>query len=329
MNKNIQLCGIGNGIVDIQYQITEEELQSMHLPKSEMRLISSQDAIDLHKKLQHIKANRCGGGSASNTIDAFAKFGGTAAMLTVVADDQDGQFFYNELEKNNIKYKNNILHGGITSTCNVLITPDGERTMLTALTASEHFSKEHISEDLIKESEWLYAEGYVVSTPKSCEALYEAIELAKKYKTKIAFSASDVFIIDSFREDIEKILKDVNLLFCNEREAMTLTNTKSIETASSKLLEIYPKLDFVITQGKDGASIKIGNLSFNVEAEETNVIDATGAGDIFAGAFMYGLLNLNNSAKAALLASHAAAKHIATLGARYNDSFKELLSIIL
>ncbi len=328
MEKNIQLCGIGNGIVDIQYRITDEELIKIGIPKSEMRLITPEYTKELRFRLKHLPSNRCCGGSTSNTIDAFAKFGGSAALLIVVANDDDGKFYYKELEKNNIKYKNNIIDASITGRCYVLITPDGERTMLTSLAASEHFSIKHLSEELIKKTQWLYAEGYVLSKQNSREALYKAIEISKNNNTKVAISASDVFIIDSYREDIEKILKTTDLFFCNANESIVLTKTKNINAAILEIKKTYPNLNFVITNGSKGASINIDNNYFEVNAIKTNVVDLTGAGDIFAGAFMYGLLNLNDIEKAAKLASYSAAKHISTLGARYQGSFKELLSYV-
>ena len=152
-NKTIQLTAIGNGLVDLQFRVSEEMLSTLSVVKGEMRLVEHQTQLTIINSLKNIVPNRCSGGSATNTIDAFAKFGGNAAYLTSVGDDANGKYYYNELKIDNIKFKNNIISNTPTGSCLVLITPDGERSMLTCLAASKEFSLEHLDEELIANAE--------------------------------------------------------------------------------------------------------------------------------------------------------------------------------
>lgn len=327
--KNIQVCGIGNGVVDVQYQISDEFLNELDVPKGEMRLVNAEYHKELQEKLKNIKPNRCGGGSAGNTIDAFAKFGGKAAMLSAVADDENGKFYYSELDRLNIKYKNNLISEEPTGVCFVLITPDGERTMLTSLAASKYFSKKNLSEELIANAQWLYIEGYMLSEDKSAEAMMEAIEIATQNGTKIAISASDVFIVDTFRTKLEKMLQSADLLFCNKNEALALAQEKQdYKTALEKIRSTYPNLNVVMTKGAEGVTILHSGKYFGSPAVEAEVVDTTGAGDMFAGAFLYGMLHFQDIEKAAKLASLAASKIVAKLGARYDGNFNEMINKI-
>jgi len=152
-NKTIQLVAMGNALVDMQFRVSDELLKKLPVVKGEMRLVDEQEQISIINHLVNIIPNRCSGGSATNTIDAFAKFGGKAAYLTCVGDDANGKYYYNELKNDNILFKNNFIADVPTGTCLVLITPDGERSMLTCLGASKHFSIDHLDEELIASSE--------------------------------------------------------------------------------------------------------------------------------------------------------------------------------
>ena len=332
--KNIKLCGIGNAILDMQYNISEEDFSKIGVPKSEMRLVD----LDYHKRLanqiSHLTHSKSAGGSTGNTIDAFAKFGGSAALLVAVGDDDNGKFYYKELEKYNIKYKKNIIDSDLTGVSFVLITPDGERTMLTALSASSRFSEEHLSEELISTSEWLYLESYMLSETNTAAALIKAVDIAKNNNTKIAISASDVFIIDTYTKQFFHLLENSGLLFCNENEAIKTANSlnnsniKIGDEALELILKYFPNLNIVMTKGAKGATIKFQNNKFDVPAHQTLVLDTTGAGDAFAGAFLYGMIYLNDLTKAANLATLLSSKVISQLGARYEGSFEDMISLV-
>ncbi len=327
MQKNIKLCGIGNGIVDMQYKISEEELCSIAIPKGEMRLIDEEKQKQLFKKLSHIKPHISSGGSATNTIDAFAKYGGKAAFLTCVGDDDNGRFYYHQLKELGIDYKDNTIANTPTGACFVLITPDTERTMLTSLAASSHFAEQNISGELIAASEWLYLEGYMFSETDAVQAIHKAVSIAQKHNTKIALTMSDAFIIELFRDRLQPVIEKADLIFCNNKEAATFAGTANHDEAVKYMLQYCPNV--VTTKGKDGADVIFGGKHYSVDAFAINEVDATGAGDMFAGAFMYGMICLKDIEIAARLASYASAQTVAQLGPRYNGSFDELLASIV
>jgi len=374
-NKTIQLCAIGNGLVDMQYQVPDELFNSLNVPKGEMRLVENDEQNKIIELLNTtVKPNKCSGGSATNTVDAFAQFSGTAAYLTAVGDDENGKFYFQELAQCNIKYKNNVIKNTPTGTCLVLITPDAERTMLTCLAASKEFTLEHLDENLIAQSEWLYLEGYKFSENSGAESIAKSIEIAKQNNTKIAITASDLFIIDVFNEPFMKALKQADLVFCNENEAQAIAkslnknychtaldavspenkgiagqarNDDSVNeevNSDEKIISIISKIcpNVIMTKGKDGAKVFFNNKFYEFAAVQTTVIDTTGAGDMFAGAFLFGLLNYENIIEkgtvntsndnefnkinfAGKLASKASAIIVSQLGARYSGNFNEII----
>jgi sugar/nucleoside kinase (ribokinase family) len=342
--KPIQLCAIGNGLVDMQYQISDELLNLLNAPKGEMRLVESEEQTKKIELLSTLKPNKCSGGSATNTVNAFAQFGGIAAYLTAIGDDENGKFYFQELTQCNIKYKNNVIKNTPTGTCLVLITPDAERTMLTCLAASTEFALEHLDEELIAQSEWLYLEGYKFSEKSGTVSIDKSIEIAKQNNTKISITASDLFIIDVFNEQFISALKQSDLLFCNENEAKAIAKCDNSDEAIKIISKICPNV--VMTKGKDGAKVLFNDKFYEFSAVPTKLIDTTGAGDIFAGAFLFGLLNYENViAKgtvnssndnefnkinfAGKLASKAASIIVSQLGARYSGSFKDIIQSII
>ena len=373
-NKSIQLCAIGNGLVDMQFQISDAIFNSLNVPKGEMRLVENDEQNKIIQRLNAtVKSNKCSGGSATNTVDAFAQFGGTAAYLTTVGDDENGKFYFQELEKHNIKYKNNVIKNSPTGTCLVLITPDAERTMLTCLAASKEFSLEHLDENLIANSEWLYLEGYKFSENSGAESIAKSIAIAKQNNTKIAITASDLFIIDVFKEQFISALKESDLVFCNENEAVAIAKNlnlthcyAALDAVSSETVQRFPEeiphqvryddsdkeinsdeaikiiskvcSNVVMTKGKDGATVLFDGKIYEFSAVPTTVIDTTGAGDMFAGAFLFGLLNYENIFNekefnkinfAGKLASKASSIIVSQLGARYSESFRTIIQSII
>ena len=355
-NKSIQLCAIGNGLVDMQYQVSDELFNSLNAPKGEMRLVENDEQNKIIELLNAtVKPNKCSGGSATNTVDAFAQFGGSAAYLTAVGDDENGKFYFQELEQCKIKYKKNVIKNAPTGTCLVLITPDAERTMLTCLGASKQFALEHLDENLIAQSEWLYLEGYKFSENSGTESIAKSIEIAKQNNTKIAITASDLFIIEIFNEQFISALKQADLVFCNENEAQAIAKSlnSNSEINSDEAIKIISKIcpNVVMTKGKDGAKILFDEKNYEFSAIPTTVIDTTGAGDMFAGAFLFGLLNYekiieernknvihevqlqkeveqvidNRIDCAGRIASRASSIIVSQLGARYSGNFREII----
>jgi sugar/nucleoside kinase (ribokinase family) len=194
--------------------------------------------------------------------------------------------------------------------------------MHTYLGATANFKPEFVDENLIKNSEWLYIEGYEFSEELSTNAIFKSIKIAKENNTKIALTVSADFIISVFRDNLLKAAKEADLVFCNESEAMNFTSTDNYESAFKALSEICPNV--VVTLGKKGAIYKWNDKVFNIPAYSNEVVDTTGAGDMFAGTFLFGIINDNSPVKAGHLASYASGRIVSQFGARINDDMIEI-----
>jgi sugar/nucleoside kinase (ribokinase family) len=325
-NKDLNLCGLGNGLVDLQFEATDEEIISFGLKPGEMKLVDTKAQDDVLSKLGGRQSHKCSGGSAANTIIAFSKFGGKAAYKTVLGNDEYGKFYASEFKEMGIELIAPLLDSEPTGLCVVLITPDSERTMHTSLGATSKFGTEHISEELIARSEWLYIEGYKFSEPSSTEAIYKAIEIAKKYNTKIAVTFSDVFITEYFREHVRKVVEKSELVFCNENEALSFTQTGDVDTAFVEIRKLCPNV--VITKGGDGSLVGWGNDVFIIPAYKTIPVDSTGAGDMLAAGFLYGVILHGSPIFGGHLASFSASKVVSQFGARLQEDHIKIRDFI-
>lgn len=323
--KDIDLCGLGNGLVDLLYEVDFDDLEQLGLRKGEMRLVDSDLQQRLLQKLSGREYKICSGGSAANTIIAFSQFGGKSAYHTVVGDDDFGRFYVGEFKELGILL-NAPMVDEPTGTCIVLVTPDSERTMNTSLGATAHFGVEHLTPEYIRRAKWLYLEGYKFSAEKSTEALFFSIELAKKYGAKISLTLSDVYIIKNFYDKVLDVLQHVDLLFCNESEAITLTDSRNFEESKERLAKLVS--NYVITRGEAGAFASIYAKDYFFDAYRTNAIDSTGAGDIFAAGFLYGLIIKENVELAGKLGALAASRVVSQFGARLKEDHKLLINKI-
>jgi sugar/nucleoside kinase (ribokinase family) len=325
--KTIDLCGLGNGLVDLQYEMPDSDILEIGLKKGEMRLVENIDQDGLLKKLEGKSKHICSGGSAANTVIAFSSFGGTCAYKTVLGKDEFGDFYKNEFNQLGIKLIAPQIENEPTGTCIVLISPDSERTMNTSLAATSHFGPEHISEEYIANAKWIYLEGYKFTKDKSTAALFKAAELAKKHDTKIALTFSDVFITETFKENLDKIVAMSDLLFCNEAEAMSYTKTNNVEDAFTALCNKAPNV--VVTKGAKGSAAFWDGKIYEFPSYPASPKDSTGAGDMFAAGFLYGIICLNSPEQAGHLASLSAAKVVSQFGARLKEDHVALKNQIL
>ncbi len=314
MNKDIELVGLGNGLVDLMFEVSDSELNDLNLKKGEMLLVDTSKQDPVLNLFSGRAQYQCSGGSAANTIIAFSQLGGKSAYKTVLGNDEFGKFYANEFEQLGIHLNADFVDEFPTGTCVVLITPDTERTMHTALGATALFNENHITEDVIARAEWLYIEGYKFSEESSTKAIFRALDHAKKYNTKIAVTFSDVFITNLFKDNLRKVVEASDLVFCNAQEAMSFTNTEDTESAFLALENICPNV--IVTDGKNGSNIKWNNEIHKIPSYKANPLDTTGAGDMFAGAFFYGLLRTNSAKIAGHLASYAASVIVSQFGAR-------------
>jgi len=320
--KEFKLCGLGNAVVDIFLEVSDSEFASLGFERGGMRLVDLQDQKVLLDRYQKHEPKLVSGGSVANSVIAFSQLGGQAAFIGCVGDDRYGLFYASEFEELGIDIGNPIIVNEATGTCVCLVTPDAERTMRTCLAVSSHLAAKHIEERRVASSEWLFIEGYVFANPDTGQkAIREAIQVAKKHKTKIAITCSDAFVVHVFGDALREALKDADLFFCNEGEACAVTGAKTAEEAFKKLNGNIPSV--VVTNGSHGAYIRHNGVEAHVPAFPSEPKDLTGAGDMFAGSFLYGITHGVPPVKAARAAGYLSHKVITQVGARLHHGTRQ------
>lgn len=323
MGKNdmtFDVFGIGNSLVDIQAQVSDQILQTSGFEKGIMTLVDDDLQRTILRSLDGLTLNRCAGGSAANTVMGVANFGGKAAYTGKVASDDIGHFFLQDMREQGVTIEVAPAENGQTGTCLVMITEDAQRTMLTNLAVSSTLTENDVDEDAIRNSKYVYVEGYLMTGDDTKCAAYRAIDLAKKHGVKVAFTASDPFLVNLMRDEIFELIEGpVDLLFCNEEEAKSLTELDDpVECAR----ELHRHSENVaLTLGPNGSLLMHDGELIPVEGVDTHAIDTTGAGDMYAGALLYGITNGMSWKAAGHLASHAAARIVSQLGARMERQF--------
>ena len=313
--KEFKLCGLGNAVVDIFLEVSESEFASLGFDRGGMRLVDLAEQKMLLERYQKHEPRLVSGGSVANSIIAFSQLGGQAAFIGCVGDDRYGLFYTNEFEELGIDIGNPIIVNEATGTCVCLITPDAERTMRTCLAVSSHLSARHIEERRIANSEWLFIEGYVFANPDTGQtAIREAIRVARQHGTKIAITCSDAFVVQVFGDALHDALQHADLFFCNEGEACAVTKAGHAEEAFNQLKGKFPSL--VVTNGPHGAYIRHDGVEALVPSFPSEPKDLTGAGDMFAGAFLYGITHGVSPERAARAAAYLSHKVITQIGAR-------------
>jgi len=320
--------GIGNALVDKEFEVTEEFLKTNNIEKGLMTLIDKEQQEQLLTNLINSFGlkKRAGGGSAANSIVAISQFGGKTFYACKVADDETGDFYMKDLAKAGVKTKLDQIKGdGVTGKCMVMVTDDAERTMNTYLGITSDFSENDLHLEDLVESKYLYIEGYLVTSDASRNAAIKARSVAKENNVKTAFTFSDPAMVTYFKEGVNDIISEgVDVLFCNEEEAKIYTGENELDSAIESLQKIAEKV--IVTRGSKGARVITGHKQVDIEVSQVKAVDTNGAGDMFAGAFMYGLTQGFSDRDAGMLASEAAARIVATFGARLEKNVQlELL----
>jgi len=320
--KEFHVCGLGNAIVDIFLELSDGEFAALGFERGTMRLVEAAEQRQLIETFRDREPKLVSGGSVANSIIALSQLGGQGAFIGCVGDDRYGLFYDGEFEELGIDIGNPVIVGETTGTCVCVITPDAERTMRTCLAVSSNLSEKHVDEERIKNSEWLFIEGYVLANPNTGQgAVRKAAKLAKKHGVKIALTCSDAFIIDVFGDAFHDTLKESSLLFCNASEACAATKAKTATEAFAKLKSIVPSC--IVTDGPHGAHVRFEEKEAHVPAFPCEPKDLTGAGDMFAGSFLYGVTNGVAPEKAARAACYLAMKVITQTGARLHHGAKQ------
>lgn len=315
--KKYDVYGIGNAIVDIVTEVDNDFFIKNNVEKGVMTLVDEKRQSELMSAIDMQKSKMSGGGSAANTVVAVNQFGGKSFYSLLVAKDDLGKFFLDDLRWNgvdtNLKYED--CPAGLTGRCLVMTTPDANRTLNTFLGVSSFLSTKQLDIESIKNSSIVYLEGYLVASPKGLDAIKEAKRTAEANKVDVALTFSDPSMVKYFSKQVEEIVgASVDLLFCNDEEALIFTGTSTISEAREKLKQAAKK--FVITLGANGALIFDGDTFINIEPYKVGAVDTNGAGDMFSGAFLYGITHQHSFAEAGKLASLASSRVVTQFGPR-------------
>ena len=321
------IYGMGNALVDMEFQVSDAFLQTMGVEKGFMTLVDEERQFELLDYLRSEHSARSGGGSAANTVVANALFGGSSFYTCLVSNDEMGDFYTQELGRAGVD--TNLAENrpeGVTGKCLVMVTPDAERTMNTYLGISESLSADQLRPDALRDSEFVYSEGYLVTSPTARPAVAEAMRLAREAGVRTALSFSDPSMVKYFRLGLEEIIGDgVDLLFCNREEALLWGGCRTLAKAVDDLRRIAGA--FVVTLGGEGALVFDGYALHEIEPFPVTPLDTNGAGDMFAGAFLYGITHDMTYAEAGRFASLAASKVVKVFGPRLKpEEYRETLA---
>ena len=323
--------GMGNALVDLEFEVTDSFLAQHDIEKGLMTLIDEPRHHHLLKELTQTFSlkKRAGGGSGGNTLVAISQFGGKTFYACKVANDEFGEFYMNDLHSAGVETRLDQVRGvteGVTGKCMVMVTSDAERTMNTFLGITSDFSPSEVYIDELKQSEYLYIEGYLVTSDSSRQAIKNARAVARDNHIKVALTFSDPSMATYFKPGLEEIMAEgVDILFCNDDEAMAFTGAHTLEDAIADLKTRTKKL--VLTQGSEGALVVNDHDVVKIKPFKAHAIDTNGAGDMFAGAFMYGITQGMNDQQAGELASRASSKMVTVFGARLpKEDHKALLN---
>lgn len=312
------IYGIGAALVDTEITLDDSDLTAMAVAKGVMTLVDEPRQKQLLEYLsEHLVAShKASGGSGANTIIAASYFGCNNFYSCKVADDDNGRFYLKDIKDAGVDYPTHLPDSqGITGKCLVMITPDAERSMNTFLGISETISTNELQPEAIAAADYVYIEGYLVSSPTGRAAAIELRKQAEATNTRTSLSLSDPAMVQFFRDGLlEMIGYGVDLLFCNRDEAIGFTQTHSLDAAVDALKK-YCKT-FAITCGADGALIFDGKDLLTIAAHPVTAIDTNGAGDMFAGAFLYAITHGYSYQQAGEFASLASAKVVEQFGPR-------------
>ncbi len=323
INLKFDICFIGNAIVDILSRISFEKLDKLEILRGSMQLVNEELT---NKILNNIKnPSIISGGSAANTAVGFQSFGGKCSFIGQIGNDKFGKLFSKDLNKSGVFFENaNYQISETTSKSIVLVTPDAERSMNTFLGASNKFNINSFDETLISNSNMIYIEGYLFDQDEAKEAIYKCCNLAKVNDSKIALSLSDLFCVDRHRNDFLYLIeKYVDIIFANEHEIKSLyqcdlkTSIKNIKNNVAV---------GAITLGSKGAIVFEKGADYHIDPISVGeLVDTTGAGDLFASGFLFGFVNKYPVEKCGYIGNKAASEIIKYIGARPKISLKFLL----
>lgn len=318
MSEHYHIYGIGAALVDTEITVSDADLKTMQVDKGVMTLVDEDRQHQLMDYLSdHLVASqKASGGSGANTIIAAGYFGCKNFYSCKVANDDNGHFYLRDIQAAGVDFPWDAgTASGITGKCLVMITPDAERTMNTFLGISASLSTAELDRAAIAAADYVYIEGYLVSSETGRAAAIELAKLARQRNTRVALSLSDPAMVQFFHDGLNQMIGEgVDILFCNRDEALGFTGADSLPEAARDLQKIAEVV--VITLGAEGALVVKDKQPINIAPCPTQAIDTNGAGDMFAGAFLYALTQGHSLQTAGDFACYAAAKVVSQYGPR-------------
>jgi sugar/nucleoside kinase (ribokinase family) len=317
--SHYDLYAIGNALVDSEYEVTDAQLEAMGVAKRHMTLIDAPRRAELLAGVQGLHVRRTGGGSAGNTVVALAQLGGKAFYSCRVANDELGAFYREDLTAHGIG--TNLTHAaapeGQTGVCLVMVTPDAERSMSTFLGATAEIDHTALQPHAIEKSKVYYMEGYLAASPTGVDAAVKGRAIAKTAGVALAVTLSDMSMINFCRPGLEAMIGDgLDYLFCNEEEATVWCGTQDMAAVCAQMSKLAKVV--CLTRSSKGCIVIEGAKQTEVPASKVHAVDTNGAGDMFAGAFLYAVTQGHSYAQAAWLANDAAGQVVSQFGNRLN-----------
>lgn len=324
--KKFQIVGIGNAMVDVLTRAEDAFLEEAGIGKGIMQLIDMDRAVELYGSIG--PAKEVSGGSAANTIAGIAHLGGRTAYVGKVKDDQLGAIFAHDMRAQGAVYETTFAPKDATAEtgrCIVVVTPDGERSMNTYLGVTEFLEPSDIDVPMMADAEWIYLEGYRFDGPDSHAAFAKAINACKGHGGRVSLTLSDPFCVERHRDAFRLMIReDVDLLFCNRAEMLSMYQTDDFDAA---LAQAASEVAIVAcTDSEHGAHILSNGERWHAPAVPTQIVDATGAGDLFAGAFLWALAEGNDVETCGRMGCVAASEVISHIGARPEADLKALFA---
>lgn len=316
MDDQVEVVAVGHAIVDVLTPVEDATVAGFGLDKGTMTLVDEERAAAIYAAVG--PGTAVSGGSAANTAAGLASLGARVAFAGRVRDDELGRVFGDDIRAAGVRYDVPVAVGGPqTGRCVIMVTPDAERTMCTALGAGDHVGPEDIDAEAVAGARAVYLEGYLAGLPSTDPTIEAILAASRQGGTEVALSLSDPFWVSRHREALDALVGQVDLLFANEQEAMGLTGEPDPDAAAGRLAERCPKV--IVTLGARGAMVVSGKGADVVRvpaAEVARVVDTTGVGDLFAAGYLFGHVRGHDPETCARLGAMAAGEVIGHFGAR-------------
>ena len=321
------VIGIGNALVDVLVHADDAFLAEQHLSKGTMTLIDAERAEGLYAVMP--PAVEMSGGSAANTMAGIASLGGRGAYIGRVSRDQLGQVFAHDIRSAGVAFEREPVAGSATGRCLIFVTPDAQRTMQTFLGAGADLGPEDVDAGLIASADVTYLEGYLWDPPRAKDAFLKAASAARTAGRRVALTLSDPFCVERYRAEFEDLVRNhIDILFANEAEITALYRTSSFDEA---LQHVRGQCDIAALTRSEKGSVIVSRDEVHVidAAPVEQVVDTTGAGDMYAAGFLFGLTHGYDLATCGRMGGIAAAEIISHFGARPATPLSQLVAPLL